>query len=947
MNSKLLLIRRALMGKSQKQGWKARRNEQRRLFLEPLEPRVLLAFVPFAMSQDGQLIEMMSMNSGPTAPEDTGSSIAPEPFSQSAFLLSNVPTSTWTYGCSATSAGMIFGYYDRTGYASMYTGPTNGGLAPLTNLGQGISTPIAGSTSIIATMNGFDGRVTRGHVDDYWISTNSSGPDPFVINSWTEHAWSGSTADFLGTNQWKWDFNLDGSKDFNVDGATTLFSYGSASKMYDYIPSANYGLPQTEMTHGLRLFAESRGYALNYDSGVAAYEVYTQKTDNIISGGFSFANFQTEVNAGYPVLVQVTGHSMVGFGYDAATSEIYLHDTWDNSNHTMTWGGAYSGMTLQAITAMHLAPTLDAIANPAAVLEDAGLQTVNLSGIAAGGGMQTLQVTALSSNTGLIPNPTVSFTSPNLTGSLSYTPVANQSGTAVITVTLKAAGLDLTIGTADDDTFQRTFTVTITAVNDAPVIGLPGGALNYTENAAATVIDSGATASDIDSTDFNTGTLTVDYTANGSVDDRLAIQNQGTSAGQIGVSGSNVTYGGTTIGTFTGGNGTTALVVTFNASSTPTAAQAMMRNITYANVSDNPSSAARTVRFVLTDGDGGTSSAATKTINVTAMNDAPVLDNTGTMTLTAINQDDVSSSGTLVSAIISSAGGDRITDVETGAVEGIAVTAAVNTNGDWQYTTDSGTTWTAFGTPSHTVARLLAVNATTKVRFVPNANWNGTVDPGITFRAWDQTSGSNGGTADSSTNGGITAFSTAVETAAILVRDTTAPTVSGVSSSMTDGPYKAGTVIPLTVTFSELVNVTGTPQLTLETGPTDRVVNYTSGTGTATLTFNYTVQAGDTSNDLDYLSTTALALNSGTILDPATNAATLTLAAPGAANSLGANKSLVIDTTAPTVTVAIVATSLSDTTATSNVTFTFSEATADFVVGDVTMVGGTLSAFTG
>ena len=46
----------------------------------------------------------------------------------------------------------------------------------------------------------------------------------------------------------------------------------------------------------------------------------------------------------------------------------------------------------------------------------------------------------------------------------------------------------------------------------------------------------------------------------------------------------------------------------------------------------------------------------------------------------------------------------------------------------------------------------------------------------------------------------------------------------------------------------------------------------------------------------------SLALNSGTIKDAALNAATLTLATPGATNSLGANKALIIDTTIPTVT---------------------------------------------
>lgn len=129
--------------------------------------------------------------------------------------------------------------------------------------------------------------------------------------------------------------------------------------------------------------------------------------------------------------------------------------------------------------------------------------------------------------------------------------------------------------------------------------------------------------------------------------------------------------------------------------------------------------------------------------------------------------------------------------------------------------------------------------------------------------------------------------------------DTTAPTIGSVTSTKTNGSYKAGDSIAVTVQFSEVVNVTGTPQLTLETGTTDRTVNYTSGSGTNTLTFNYTVQAGDTSADLDYASTSALALNGGTIKDAAGNAATLTLATPGAANSLGNNKALVIDTTAP------------------------------------------------
>jgi hypothetical protein len=135
--------------------------------------------------------------------------------------------------------------------------------------------------------------------------------------------------------------------------------------------------------------------------------------------------------------------------------------------------------------------------------------------------------------------------------------------------------------------------------------------------------------------------------------------------------------------------------------------------------------------------------------------------------------------------------------------------------------------------------------------------------------------------------------------------DTTSPTVLSVTSAKANGQYKAGEVIPVSVTFSEAVQVTGTPTLTLSTtGTANRVVNYASGTGSPVLVFNYTVQAGDTSPDLDYLSVSALALNGGTIKDANSNNAVLTLPTPGAAGSLGANKALIIDTTSPVLNLA-------------------------------------------
>ena len=134
-----------------------------------------------------------------------------------------------------------------------------------------------------------------------------------------------------------------------------------------------------------------------------------------------------------------------------------------------------------------------------------------------------------------------------------------------------------------------------------------------------------------------------------------------------------------------------------------------------------------------------------------------------------------------------------------------------------------------------------------------------------------------------------------------IVIDTTGPTVTNVTASTANGTYKTGNTVSIQVTFSEAVAVTGIPQLTLETGSTDEVINYVSGNGGTTLTFTYTIKAGDNSADLDYLSTSALTLNSGTIKDTVGNNATLTLPTPGAAGSLSANKDIVVDTAAPRV----------------------------------------------
>ena len=140
-------------------------------------------------------------------------------------------------------------------------------------------------------------------------------------------------------------------------------------------------------------------------------------------------------------------------------------------------------------------------------------------------------------------------------------------------------------------------------------------------------------------------------------------------------------------------------------------------------------------------------------------------------------------------------------------------------------------------------------------------------------------------------------------TDATLTIDSLAPTVSFVSSPDPAATYGIGDTINVRVIFNENVTVTGTPQLTLETGTTDRVINYASGSGTNTIYFTYIVQAGDVSPDLDYVATNSLTLNGGTIRDGAGNNATLTLPTPGGPNSLSFIEGLVVDGIVPTVTI--------------------------------------------
>ncbi len=396
-------------------------------------------------------------------------------------------------------------------------------------------------------------------------------------------------------------------------------------------------------------------------------------------------------------------------------------------------------------------------------------------------------------------------------------------------------------------TFDQNVTINLTNVNEAPLItGLDGDVRAYVEGDAPVLIGSASGITDVDSPDFNTGTLTVSFTAgNDSTEDVFGIRNEGSGAGQIGVSGSNVTFGGLTIGTFTGGSGGTNLVITLNSNANATSTTAIINNLTYFNTdSDNPNTTTRNIRIVLTDGDGATSVNNATTMTVATANDAPVLDSSRSPVILSVSEHagpPAGAIGTLVSSLIDFAvpAGqlDNVTDVDPGATTGIAITETNANVGTWWYSTNNGSTWQRIGYVSNTFARLLAADANTRIYFEPtqSTEFSGTISNAITFRAWDQSSGVNGGIASTGVNGGTSAFSVDIDTAAISI------------DNVNDAPRMLGDELVTNGTFTTNLSGWTTTGTVTHGGGADRaILGAGNSVGPHTLSQTITTVAGQT-----------------------------------------------------------------------------------------------------
>jgi VCBS repeat-containing protein len=181
--------------------------------------------------------------------------------------------------------------------------------------------------------------------------------------------------------------------------------------------------------------------------------------------------------------------------------------------------------------------------------------------------------------------------------------------------------------------------------------------------------------------------------------------------------------------------------------------------------------------YLVSDGKGGTV-AQSATVTVEGRNDAPVM--AAAAVMPTIAEDGISAGVTVASLFAVKA-----IDTDAGsAFSGIAVVGnAVGADqGQWQYSSDDGATWSAIGPASDSAAVLLS--ASTLVRFAAAANYFGTPQP-LSVRAVDDSHAggwSNGDAvvvANTTTNGGATAFSSGLSSLKISVNAVNdAPVVS-------------------------------------------------------------------------------------------------------------------------------------------------------------------------
>lgn len=428
---------------------------------------------------------------------------------------------------------------------------------------------------------------------------------------------------------------------------------------------------------------------------------------------------------------------------------------------------------------------------------------------------------------------------------LTYTTAANATADVTLTIAVDT-------GSVSPDT--KTMTLTVSPVNDAPVVTVPGS-INVTEDLPGYI--TGVSFSDVDA---GSGNVTATFSV---------------TSGNLTATGAN--------NVVVGGSGTDLLTLTGTVSDIN--AFIAGSNLSYKTALNATASVTLAVTLNDNGNTGGSPQSDTKsvTISVTAVNDAPV---------NSVPASQTAQQGIPLAFNDANGNAISISDVDAGSSLMMVNLSAIN--GTLSLGSTSGVTLViGTGTDSSVIGLMGSqanINAVLQtLTFKPNTGFLGNAS--LTIQSNDQSNSGSGGA------------KTDIDTIAISVVPVN-PKVNSVSAQGLDRTVKIGDAVLVSVVFDQAVHVDlsgGVPSLLLETGLLDRNAVYQSGSGSNTLVFKYTVQAGDVSADLDFQSTAALQLNGAVMANAASDLAILTLPTVGGSDSLGGRSNIVVDGVVPVV----------------------------------------------
>jgi predicted SpoU family rRNA methylase len=326
---------------------------------------------------------------------------------------------------------------------------------------------------------------------------------------------------------------------------------------------------------------------------------------------------------------------------DVPPASVQINWTFNDGN--LGFQGIGSAMSVGGSTTIDITPSndppsvvtsvlsLNYTENDGAVLLDAGLSVQDIDS-------PTLSISTIQITTAYVLGQDVlAFTNQlgitgtwdNSTGTLTLTGVASVADyqTAMRSITYinnsdnpstAVRTVEFTVNDGASDSFVATRQIQVNIANDAPILAT-GSVLNYTENDAATAINTLIAITDVDNATLASAAVSI---------------TAGFVIGQDVLAFTNVAMGNI-VGSYAAGTGIMTLTSAGNTATT-SQWQAALRAVTYSNSSDTPTAAARTVSYTVNDS-AAISNTLTSTINVAAVNDTPVISSNGAGATAAVN----------------------------------------------------------------------------------------------------------------------------------------------------------------------------------------------------------------------------------------------------------------------------------------------------------------------